>query len=404
MANYIYKYVRKAAAYARPAAALIAFSCAASCIYPFEPEVPEVEKCIVIEGNIFVGEYTEVNLSYLMPLNTPDSEMKSEKPVGKAWVEAEDGTVYRPLEDVEGSSFLIDTRKAPAKGRYRLCVEDTQNSRHYFSEWAAVNPEAFVDSLSYVSGDYDMTLCISAHSDEGRYFRWSYREDYKFHADYPKDYIFDYDANLEIKIEPSDYSTYWCWKSHSSKELGLVATADLKDNRIVNHKFLTFSRSSLRLQTRYRMSINMSCISADAYRYLDNLKTNSNFNGDLFTPVPSDVRGNIFCVEEPERNVIGYIDVCQVKKAVFYLGPDAYRLYIYNDGSFPSFIPAEVWDYGEDHQNPLDLRYFWNQGYAPMHEGTDANGKMGVLWNLKRCTDCRLDGGVLEAPEDWEDR
>ena len=390
--------------YVRRLALLLPLVCAASCIYPFEPEVPEGEKCVVIEGNIFVGAYTEVNLSYMMPLNTPESEMKSETPVGRAWVEAEDGTVYRPEKDVVASSFVIDTRKAPAQGRYRLCVEDTQNSRHYYSEWAEVNPEAFVDSLSYVYNDLDMTLCISAHSDEGRYFRWSYQEDYKFHADHPKDYIFDYAEGLEVKLEPTDYSTYWCWRSNSSREVGLVATADLRDNRIVAHKFLTFSRSNLRLQTRYRMIIYMSCISADAYRYLDNLKTNSNFNGDLFTPLPSDVRGNIHCEEDPDARVIGYVDVCQVKKAVFYLGAAAYRLYIARGELSPSFIPALVWDYGEEGQNPLNLRYFWDQGYAPMFEGADPDGNLGVLWNFKRCTDCRLDGGVLESPEDWEDR
>lgn len=403
MANRIYKYVRKAAANARPAAVLTALCCAASCIYPIDPIVPEGESCIVIEGNIIVGSYTEVNLSYMQPLNTPNYDLLNQKPQGKAWVESESGSKYKPAVDKAASSFVIDTRSASKTERYRLCVEDLDNGLTYRSEWAAVNPQAYVDSLSYVWDDTNMTLCLSAHSDEGRYFRWAYREDYKFHADYPRDYIFNYDTRREMKLYHTDYSTYWCWMSQSSREVDLVATADLKDNCIVGHKFLTFSRSSVRLQTRYRMSIYLSCISADAYRYLDNLRTNSNFKGDLFTPVPSDVRGNIFCVEEPERNVIGYIDVCQVQKAVFYLGSDAYKLYLYPGQRSIPFIPSVVWGADEPGAEPLDLRYFWDQGFAPIYEGADIEGNLGVLWDYKRCTDCRLDGGTLEVPEDWEE-
>ena len=398
--------------------ALTALCCVSSCIYPFEVDAPITQKRLVIEGNILIGALTEVNLSYMMGLNTPDSEIKNEKPIGKAWVEAEDGTHYEAIriEDSDGglifsstkadngsSTIVIDTRTAPAKGRYRLCVEDLGTSRKYVSSWQEVNPPAEIDDLTYIWDENTMTLCLSAHSIEGCYFRWAYVEDYKFHADRPRDYIFNYDQNKEIELPETDYSTYWCWSTNSSREVDLVATTGLEDNRLVAHKFLTFSRSSIRLQTRYRMTIYLSCISADAYRYLDNLKITSDFTGDLFTPLPSDVNGNITCVEDPKEKVIGYVDVCQISTKEFYLDEKAYQLYAPGRRQPTSFIPINEWNKNGTNPYPLDLRYFWDKGFAPVYEGADGEGNSGIVWDYKRCTDCRMSGGVLEKPEGWRD-
>lgn len=383
--------------------ALMAMCCAPSCVYPFEVDAPQTQKRLVIEGNILIGALTEVNLSYMMGLNTPDSEMKNDKPAGKAWVESEDGKRYEAEEGNGSSSIVIDTRTAPAKGRYRLCVEDLGTSREYVTSWQEVNPPAEIDDLTYVWDENTMTLCLSAHSEEGSYFRWAYVEDYKFHADRPKDFIFDYAENKEVKLEESDYSTYWCWSTNSSREVDLVATTDLEDNRLVAHKFHTFSRGSMRLQTRYRMTIYLSCISADAYRYLDNLKITSDFTGDLFTPLPSDVNGNITCVEDPNEKVIGYVDVCQISTKEFYLDENAYKLYAPGRSQPTSFIPIVEWNKNGLNPYPLDLRDFWDKGFAPVYEGADGEGNSGVVWDYKRCTDCRQSGGVLESPEGWRD-
>ncbi|MGN1221020.1 MAG: DUF4249 domain-containing protein [Candidatus Cryptobacteroides sp.] len=383
--------------------ALMALCCAPSCVYPFEVDAPQTQKRLVIEGNILIGALTEVNISYMMGLNTPDSEMKNDKPAGKAWVESEDGKRYEAMEGNGSSCIVIDTRTAPAKGRYRLCVEDLGTSREYVTSWQEVNPPAEIDDLTYVWDENTMTLCLSAHSEEGSYFRWAYVEDYKFHADRPKDFIFDYAENKEVKLEESDYSTYWCWSTNSSKEVDLVATTDLEDNRLVAHKFHTFSRSSLRLQTRYRMTIYLSCISSDAYRYLDNLKITSDFTGDLFTPLPSDVNGNISCLEDPKEKVIGYVDVCQISTKEFYLDEKAYQLYSPGRSKPTSFIPIVEWNKNGVNPYPLDLRDFWDKGFAPVYEGADGEGNSGVVWDYKRCTDCRLNGGVLESPEGWRD-
>lgn len=383
--------------------ALMAMCCAPSCVYPFEVDAPQTQKRLVIEGNILIGALTEVNLSYMMGLNTPDSEMKNDKPAGKAWVESEDGKRYEAKADNGSSTIVIDTRTAPAKGRYRLCVEDLGTSREYVTSWQEVNPPAEIDDLTYVWDENTMTLCLSAHSEEGSYFRWAYVEDYKFHADRPKDFIFDYAENKEVKLEESDYSTYWCWSTNSSREVDLVATTDLEDNRLVAHKFHTFSRGSMRLQTRYRMTIYLSCISADAYRYLDNLKITSDFTGDLFTPLPSDVNGNITCVEDPNEKVIGYVDVCQISTKEFYLDENAYKLYAPGRSQPTSFIPIVEWNKNGLNPYPLDLRDFWDKGFAPVYEGADGEGNSGVVWDYKRCTDCRQSGGVLESPEGWRD-
>ena len=376
--------------------------CAVSCIYPFEAKVSDADSRIVIDGDILIGSETTVSLGYMWSLSAFDEEMVWNTPLGNVWVEDDRGDVYENETKVpsEGaSSFTIDTRLAPTDRQYRLHFKDYGTDREYVSSWTSVNPAPVIDGIGYELDDDNVNMTLSAHSDDGgQYFRWTYDELWKYHAEYAPDYEFDTKEQVEVLRDQPDESLYYCWGSNSSKEVDLCATADLSANRLKDHKFLAIDRSNQRMMIRYRINVSLRCISADAYRYLYNLKITSNYTGSLFSPNPSDVVGNITCLDDPDENVIGYIDVCRTVSKMFYIDQRTAMCYKAPASTGYLFIPPA------DEDGVVDLMSFWRSGYVPIMYGLDtATGESGVLWDYKRCIDCRTSGGTLTMPEDWEE-
>ena len=47
----------------------------------------------------------------------------------------------------------------------------------------------------------------------------------------------------------------------------------------------------------------------EAYEYFKNIQRNIEQTGSIFSPIPTEVRGNIVCVSDPKEWVLGYVDV-----------------------------------------------------------------------------------------------
>ena len=96
-----------------------------SCIYPFNPELPDqVNRAVVIEGNILIGEMSTATLRYLLPL----SGKQNGYPMGTAYVEDDQGKVYNgftgsSLYENQGYQLYFDTREASSGCEYRLVVQ-----------------------------------------------------------------------------------------------------------------------------------------------------------------------------------------------------------------------------------------------------------------------------------------
>lgn len=369
----------------------------AACTYPFDASANFKDKIVVMQGDILIGSYTYVNLGYMVGLNASEAEI-SITPKGHAWIEDENGGKYQALEDGSASSFCIDTRYADPSQKYRLRAEI--DSKSYSSQWVEPSPAPILDSISYVHNDEDVIVRISLHAEDGsQYFRWSYREDWKYHADYIPQYY--YKISSDEVIPQADHSMYWCWNTSESSEVDLCATTDLSEDRIIDKKFLVIPRTSRKLSERYTIEVTARTLDQEAYKYLENLKMTSNYTGSLFSPNPSDIRGNIYCDDNPDEYVLGHICAGIVKTSRIYIDKNEG---LYKNAHTPEelFYPVTGEEPGVEDGQPL--WWFYKQGYVPVKFGMDTvNGFSGVLWGSKRCIDCRLEGGKTTKPEWWED-
>lgn len=358
----------------------------AACIYPFEADIDQTVSSLVVDGDILIGGTTEVTISYVQPLNADKYAFVTNAPYGKAWVEDDQGGIYNSGA-LETSSFSINTASAPADRNYRLHVEDYNTGRTYVSSWKSVNPAPVLDSLTYDFDENFLYIYLNAHSDEGaKYFRWTYTDVWKYHADYQTIYEYDpFSDSLNELILP-DLTTYYCWARGSASEIELCTTAELSTDEVRRHKFISIPRTSYKIQEKYKLTVSLRNISEDAYSYLENLKLTSNLTGSLFSPNPSEMIGNVVCEQDSTITAVGYIDVAQV--ATGKLTVDHTNIYQYVT---PTRYDLFTVEYG--------MRSRYSAGYRPITKDSDGN----ILWGRKECLDCRVDGGTLVKPSDWDD-
>lgn len=377
--------------------------CAASCVYDFNADVQGTGGYLVVEGDILVGEYTNVRVTRSQPLS---GEMEEAGWFyNRCFVEASDGTLYG-----NGSS-VIDTRNADPSLEYRLLIE-TENGK-YASEWQRVLRAADIDSIAYVISDdkSTMTVDITSHgSEENRYYRWIAQETWEYHAPFQASHYFVPQGSIlkgefmyrdTVAMFENGENTYYCWNSGAVKDVLIASTDQLSENRLVRHQLYSMDRYEQRISYIYSVLITQEAISETAYRYWTMLDKNSTDVGGLFSPEPYEMRGNIVNLDNPEEMVLGYISVTAPSVTRYYI--DAFRT------SFPRMRPGE-YDIEPVYVQKRDWRAYYRRGFDVYMLHTDEDAGTGretvedyeFDWLPNRCVKCwMIGGGSKQKPDYW---
>lgn len=367
---------------------------AASCIYQFEPEGIVSQRRVVIEGDILIGGQTTVTVSSTQPI-LYEEDFDQSSPLGKAWIEDSKGRIYEDLTIPQKgkSTFTFNTEKASADLSYRLHFKDYGTGNEYVSGWEKVVKAPEIKNMSF---DYDaekVNIRMDVDGGDTDHFRWDYREDWEYHAEYAPTYYFDPQTSrvLEYNEGLPDYSMYYCWDYYISKEFGLASTEKQSANRLEGQIIATHDRTNLRFQSYYRMDVSLMGLTKDAYDYLHNMREISDITGSLFAASPDDMRGNIVCQQDTTEFVIGYISAVQLARQKMYipLGEN-----IFYKGAQPTQLTEP--ELGEN-ETILD---YYNNGHRPVID-IPAEILYTVGWGPESCINCVLLGGSKNRPDDW---
>lgn len=391
---------------------------AAACTYPFNPDLGNYIDRMVIEGDILVGDTTVVSVSHLRPL-------AAQKHPGvencKVWVEGEDGSRYESYIS-NGGEYRVDTKDANPDVRFRLNVIDQQTKKGYVSDWCEVMRPADIDSLTFELDKEQERLKFNISvtaSENVKYFRWSFEEDWEYHADYeatrryvtPQEYqnsIFDpktgepigdpnaidwmavYYGTIVPRNEDEIY--YYCWGHSTSSDIMIGTTNNLTLDKLIEHNFYSVERTNVRLRDLYCITVVMRTLSRDAYIYWNNIFNNSSDSGDLTAPMPSELRGNITCISDPSEYVIGFINASQIAKVRTYIDNRKYKFYKSTTPTFEleAISPEQYWE------------YFNYKDYMPLTSMYNPVGGGYIdYWGPVSCGDCRRLGGGKRKPDWW---
>ena len=378
---------------------------AVSCIYPFEIESSEVEQKLVVDGNIYIGEVCTFNLTYLQPLggnrNSPIlMDGSSRYPSCELAVEADNGLSYEGVASQGHYSFKVDLTDAPSDVRYRLYIKNLDNDKTYHTEWQEGLKPAVIDELGYLPNkekDF-MAVTLSMHGNGSKHFRWTYDEHWEYTSDLRADYYYIPPAYISAYLYGSvverqnGENSYYCWNKRSSRDILIFDTSDQTDDRFVDLEFIKIPRDDKRIQVLYYVNVHLEALNDDGYAYWNNVLQNSEVQDNIFAPIPSELKGNVTCDDDPDEMIYGYVNVAERVSSEMFI--DNKDVHFYDNRHYvpePVLCPQAEW-YAS-----------YRSGMVPVNAVFDDTMTqiVGYTWGEKRCVDCLLEGGTKNKPDFW---
>jgi len=284
---------------------------------------------LVVQGVINAGsDSTTISLSRTVKV----SSAVTANPVLNAIVAVQsDQNVSYPLTETTNGNYVAAGLNLDFAHQYRLSIK-TSNNVQYQSDLVPVIITPPIDSIGFniLSSPADTGIQIYANAHDPtntiKYFRWDYSEAWKFHSKFYSYYISD-GTTLELRTPAQDVST--CYTNDVSSNIVLGSTAKLKQAEVYQNPIIFIPSTSEKLESEYSIQLRQYALTADAYNFWVNLKTNSEQLGSIFDAQPSTVNGNIHCITNPSEPVIGYLSVSTVPTK---------RIFI-QSSQIPSWIP-----------------------------------------------------------------
>ena len=395
----------------RTAALLAVLLTAASCIYPFHPDVVSSDRRLVIEGDIHLGSTSTFLFSRVYPIGVSET---IKMPAFTGYIEAENGSKLLPLDeaDLSGvdqqflssvSALTFDTRDLDEQTRYRVHFETPSTGEVFETEWIEPCSAPVIDDLTYIldSDRQELNVALSMHCHGHHFFRWTYDETWEYTALLYATHYWDPERARATRRPreglvqfPTNENTYYCWKEYYSPEIRIFTTVEQTEDRFVDLEFHRVPARDQRLSVLYRLDVRLEAMTEEAYLYWKNIEDNSQNQGTIFSPTPSQMAGNIRCLSDPDLPVLGYIGAARQAEA---------RMYY--DNSLEHFCTLRQFVREDDVEEitPGQFQeYYEKNGFLPQTINVEPmTGDEVYVWASRTCVDCRLSGGTKNKPAGW---
>lgn len=367
------------------------------CREPFNPDIEPTDlSVLVVEGYLDTeGLSSTLKLSYTRNIQTDDFSSPN-YPGAVVSLRSESGAEY-PLTDMGSGEFEF-AYDIPEEENYRLYIS-TNDGKSYTSELIKpiLTPE--IIDVGFEKNEKGAEIYLTTKGNESAdNFLWTYEEIYAFHPKIPSSYI--YDAELEdVVVRKPEERTDVCYRGSVSSDLILETSSRFEDQFVFRQSITQILQNDERLSLRYSILISQKALDEKASEFWEILRKNTNDLGSIFSPLPSNIGGNITNDQNPDAPVVGYVSLGTVQQKRLYIDvrevipwrsvePDYSNCFIEPD-------TVLVEKYGQN---------FASGSFIPVvaiiPEG--AYSPIGFQGAIRRCTDCTLRGTNVK-PDFWED-
>lgn len=365
---------------------VICVVCCNGCREQYEPNLRSSEQSfLVVEGNLNGGrDTTVVRLTRTFKLDDTAS-LKIENNA-QVTVEGSDNTI-RVLSDRGNGDYISPDLNLVINTSYRLRIR-TADGKEYSSDYIIVRKTPPIDSISWEREENGVRIFANTKdpSNATRYYRWEFDETWEIRSYYPPYVIYE-NGHIRNRIFPAeDVST--CWKYDHSHSILLANSTRLQDDIIYKAPLNLIPNGDEKLSVRYSIMVRQYVLDKEGYNFYELMKKNTEEIGSIFTPQPSEVRGNIYCVSDANEYVLGYITASTVEQQ---------RIFIDDQWIFRQDCPSQ-----KVPKNADSVAFFFGTGllspYADISlPPSDAHYK----GSYPRCVDCTERGGSLIKPSYW---
>ena len=376
---------------------LFAFAGVVSCVYPFTPDgVEEEVGILVMEGDINVGITSTFVPSRSISLTGQNNGVEAVD-LTDIYVESESGEKFGLIEKIEESDndflnnrkvlYVLGTDALSKDHKCRLVF--SVDSKTYMTGWLDFVPTPEIDSVTYTVAEDLTHLDIHVHTtglnDTLRYFKWDYREDWEFNTYFQQMVYYLPDSNMVYSYDEGNSPYFYCWDSSVSTNINIFSTKSLSHNKVSQHPIKTIYNTDKRLSYLYAIEVFQKGLSEEAYKYWETLLKNNDGSAGIFAPQPNEMRGNIFCADDPDEMVLGYISCCDTKSRRIFIDRVDHRIYLSEENCFQESKTVDLW------------KSMYNSGW----DVVDVDPISGeIFWAPRKCVDCRVNG-TKNKPSFW---
>jgi hypothetical protein len=383
---------------------LFLFSCILlvfSCREKYTPNLNEpANSYLVVEGFINNGPGpTTITLTR----STKLEDLKTIVPEPKATVRVEgkqNTTAFMLVETAPGI-YTHPHLSLNANDEYRLYIK-TSAGKEYVSDYSAVRSTPDIDEVSWDRKDGGVQIHTSTHDASGKtkYYQYKYEETWEFHSKYTQ--------TLKLRLGPTgkilgvgfkDSTTFGidsaqliCWKTLNSTNISIASSEKLTQDVISKFPLVFIEQGSVKLSVLYSINVKQYAASQQGFRFLEQLKKNTEQMGTIFDAQPSDNTGNIHCLTNKDEIAIGFVEVSQEKTKRIFISNTQLSNWKYDSGCQPEIMVANI---------PLDLGV--NAGGLTLTNvliWSPTAGIDSVGFASQNCVDCRFTGSS-KKPTFW---
>lgn len=381
------KYLKKTAGYFILASQFVLVT---SCLEPFNPRIPSSENNIlIVEGYINIGPGKSIfKLSRTIAVGTVGAVHESGAEVS---IVNDEGQSFSVTEIADGN-YETGELNLSANRAYELHIR-LDNGNEYVSQRLPAKVTPRIDSI-YWKASEAIDIYVASHDDEGdtRYYQWSFDEDWQIRSAHRSLYMWQGDTIVNRPTQEQN-QMFDCWKAAKSRDLIFGSTARLETDHMY-FRLRSLPHSSEYTQVRYSMLVRQHALTLEHFNYLTLVQKNTTQVGSFFDPMPSEVRGNIVNVNNPDEMVVGYVGVYTTEQK---------RIFI-SSHQLPSHPQQERCDVNEFKvatefpviANVLQQPSLW----IPFSTYIDQDGWTWLVVMDQYCLDCRL-RGTSERPDFW---
>ena len=344
--------------------------------------IEEVADILVVEGSITEGQ-TVITLSRSIRLHDNFAPVFVNDAV--VFVEREDGLrFYGELQPIwgwlGGGRYVIETGTLDVNQWYRLRIKIDEHEYVSDSTHPIQTPE--IDSIFWrkEGRGEPVVIYVSTHDPNNQIFhyQWSFTENWEINSWREPDTAFPLPTR--------------CWNSERSANF--VLGSGIRTGGRVIQPITEIVPTNQKLSVLYRITVRQNAISRRAFEYFENIQKNTDLSGSIFAPTPSELRGNIVNTTDPQRPVVGFIDVSTTTQKSFFISrregvyePLPLNCRVYTADTLESW-------FGNNWQEMTIPNTFVPLPFDPDLE-------IEQMFTYRRCVDCRFLGGTTRRPENW---
>ena len=358
--------------------------CCAGCKERYFPPVESLQtQLLVVEANLAFTGPTTIRLTRTTKLNNPSIQSENNATVS---VEGKDNTI-RFLTSTGNGNYFSSNLNLILNNEYRLRVKTT-SGKEYLSGYVKAIPNPPLDSITWERKNDGVQIYVNTNDPTNtiKYFRWDYLETWEIHSTYFSDIIFQ-NNKIRNRIFPAENVSV-CWKNSPSTRILLASSEQLQSGIISKVPVLFIHLNEEKLAVRYSIIARQYALDKESHKYFEILKKNTEEIGSFFGPLPAEVKGNLYCVNDPNETVIGYVTGSGVSEK---------RIFIAQS----QVAPWRFYDYCESFDVPKDSVAYYSGNGGTMLINQFSQMPERYSFSTEFCVDCTTRGGANIKPSFW---